>query len=154
MISKIRSYALSILTLLTLLTPTIVPAVAGASCSTTANNIASGANAATGSNSIGCGSSGVNNSSVGKAAKTIVTLFSVIVGAVSIIMIIYGGFRYITSGGDQKKIESAVASINMSLFGLIIMVAAAALTGIVSYLLFGSATAILSPKIIGPGSTH
>jgi len=39
----------------------------------------------------------------------------------------------------------------MSLIGLVVMVAAAAVTGVVSYLLFGSATAILSPSITGPG---
>ena len=62
------------------------------------------------------------------------------------------GFSYVTSAGDTKKIEAATAQINMSLIGLVVMVAAAAVTGIVSYLLFGSATAILSPKITGPGS--
>ena len=40
----------------------------------------------------------------------------------------------------------------MSLIGLVIMVGAAAITGIISYLLFGSATAILQPTITGPGN--
>ncbi len=66
--------------------------------------------------------------------------------------LIFAGFTYITSAGDQKKIEAAVTSINMSLIGLVVMVGAAALTGVISYVLFGSATAILSPKITGPGS--
>ena len=62
------------------------------------------------------------------------------------------GFSYISAGGDSKKIEAATYSINMSLLGLVVMVGAAAITGIVSYLLFGNATAILSPTITGPGS--
>ncbi len=66
--------------------------------------------------------------------------------------LMYAGFTYITSNGDQKKIEQAISSINMSLIGLIVMVAAAAITGVVSFLLFGSATAILQPSITGPGS--
>ncbi len=66
--------------------------------------------------------------------------------------LMFAGFTYITSNGDQKKIEQAISSINMSLLGLVVMVAAAAITGVVSYLLFGSATAILQPSITGPGS--
>lgn len=66
--------------------------------------------------------------------------------------LMFAGFTYITSAGDTKKIETALYSINMSLLGLVIMVGAAVITGVVSFLLFGSTTAILSPKIIGPGS--
>jgi hypothetical protein len=64
----------------------------------------------------------------------------------------FAGFTYITANGDAKKLQAAVTSINMSLLGLIIMVGAAAITGVVSFVLFGDATAILSPNIIGPGS--
>lgn len=66
--------------------------------------------------------------------------------------LMFAGFTYVTSNGDQKKIEQAISSINMSLIGLVIMVAGAAVTGVVSYLLFGSATYILQPSITGPGS--
>ena len=82
----------------------------------------------------------------------IVTLIFVAAGLYAFFNLMFAGFTYITSAGDTKKIETALYSINMSLLGLVVMVAAAAVTGIVSYILFGSATAILSPKIIGPGS--
>ena len=82
----------------------------------------------------------------------VVTIIFAGAGLFAFFNLLFAGFTYITSGGDQKKIEQAVTSINMSLFGLIIMVGAAAVTGIASYLLFGSATAILAPKITGPGS--
>src|ERR1017187_75103 len=98
MIKRIRSYTLAILTLLTFLTPALVPVVANAACSTTASSISQGVNDATGGTSSNCTSSNVSNNSVGGIARNIVTLFSVVVGAVSILMIIYGGFRYITSG--------------------------------------------------------
>lgn len=62
------------------------------------------------------------------------------------------GITYITAGGDKQKIENALYSINMSLIGLVILVAASIVTGIVSYLLYGSATAILQPSITGPGT--
>ena len=68
--------------------------------------------------------------------------------------LVFAGFTYITAGGDSKKLEGAVTAINMSLFGLIIMVGATALTGVISYVLFGDATLILKPRIFGPGSTQ
>jgi hypothetical protein len=125
MIKKIRSYALSVITLLTLLAPTLVPAIANAAgCSTTGNNVAQGVNeATTGSSSAGnlCSSTGVSNSNVGTAAREIVTLFSIIVGVVSIIMIIYGGFRYITSGGDSGRVGNAKNTLIYAVVGLVIV---------------------------------
>lgn len=82
----------------------------------------------------------------------IITVIFAAAGLFAFFNFMIAGFSYITAAGDSKKIESATQSINMSLIGLVVMVAAAALTGIVSYLLFGSATAILQPKITGPGS--
>lgn len=87
-----------------------------------------------------------------KFITNLVTLIFVGAGLYAFFNLMFAGFTYITSAGDQKKIEAALLSINNSLLGLIVMVSAAAITGIVSYLLFGSATAILSPKITGPGS--
>lgn len=82
----------------------------------------------------------------------VITVIFAAAGLFAFFNFMIAGFSYITAGGDTKKIESATASINMSLIGLVVMVAAAALTGIVSYLLFGSATAILQPTITGPGN--
>lgn len=84
--------------------------------------------------------------------SNVVTIIFAAAGLFAFFNFMIAGFSYITAGGDAKKIEAATASINMSLIGLVVMVGAAALTGIVSYLLFGSATAILSPSISGPGS--
>lgn len=82
----------------------------------------------------------------------IITVIFVAAGLYAFFNLMIAGFTYITSAGDAKKLEAALYSINMSLVGLVIMVGAAAITGVVSYVLFGSATAILSPQIIGPGS--
>lgn len=84
--------------------------------------------------------------------SNVITIVFAAAGLFAFFNLMIAGFSYITAGGDTKKIESATQSINMSLIGLIVMVGAAAITGIVSYLLFGSATAILSPSISGPGS--
>jgi hypothetical protein len=84
----------------------------------------------------------------------VVTIIFAAAGIFAFFNLMIAGFSYITAGGDQKKIEAATASINMSLLGLVIMVGAAAITAVVSYVLFGSATAILAPNITGPGSVR
>lgn len=50
-----------------------------------------------------------------------VNIFSVIVGIVAVIMIIYGGFKYITSGGDSGNITSAKNTIIYAIIGLVIV---------------------------------
>jgi cytochrome bd-type quinol oxidase subunit 2 len=45
-----------------------------------------------------------------------------IVGALSVIMLIYGGLRYIISGGDSKKVTDAKNTIMYAIIGLIIAV--------------------------------
>jgi TRAP-type C4-dicarboxylate transport system permease small subunit len=92
------------------------------------------------------------NTGLPQFITNIVTVIFAAAGLFAFFNLMFAGFTYITSNGDQKKLEQAISSINMSLMGLVVMVAAAAVTGIVSYLLFGSATAILSPSIKGPGS--
>jgi hypothetical protein len=82
----------------------------------------------------------------------VITIIFAAAGLFAFFNLMIAGFSYISAGGDSKKIEAATASINMSLLGLVVMVGAAAITGIISYLLFGSATAILAPSIKGPGS--
>lgn len=49
------------------------------------------------------------------------------VGIVSVIMLIYGGFRYIMSGGDSKKVTDAKNTILYAIIGLIIAVLAYAI---------------------------
>ncbi len=84
--------------------------------------------------------------------SNIITIVFVAAGIYAFINLMIAGFTYITAAGDTKKIETATQSINTTLIGLIVMVAAAAITGVISFVLFGSATAILSPTIKGPGS--
>jgi hypothetical protein len=43
------------------------------------------------------------------------------VGIIAVIMIVYGGFRYITSGGDATKVTSARNTILYAIIGLIIV---------------------------------
>jgi uncharacterized membrane protein len=51
----------------------------------------------------------------------IINIFSWIVGTVAVIMIIYGGFRYVTAGGDSGNISSAKNTILYAIVGLVIV---------------------------------
>src|SRR3989344_753455 len=53
--------------------------------------------------------------------NSIVNIISIIVGVIAVLMIIFGGFRYITSGGDAAKVTSAKNTILYGLIGLIIV---------------------------------
>ena len=43
-----------------------------------------------------------------------------IVGFISVIMLVYGGLRYILSGGDSKKVTDAKNTVLYAIIGLII----------------------------------
>lgn len=54
-----------------------------------------------------------------------------IVGIVSVIMLIWGGVRYILSGGDNKKVTDAKNTILYAIIGLIIAILAFAIVNFV-----------------------
>jgi hypothetical protein len=62
-----------------------------------------------------------------KVHSTLVTaidIFSFVVGFISVIMIIIGGLKYITSGGDSNGVNSAKNTILYAVVGLVIVLLA------------------------------
>lgn len=53
--------------------------------------------------------------------EKIINIFSIIVGVIAVIMIIVGGLKYITSGGDSGNVSSAKNTIIYALVGLVIV---------------------------------
>lgn len=53
--------------------------------------------------------------------STIINVFSMIVGAIAVIMIVWGGLRYIMAGGDSGKITAAKNTIIFAVIGLVIV---------------------------------
>ena len=53
--------------------------------------------------------------------KLVINILSIISAIAAVIMIIVGGLRYITSGGDSGKVASAKSSIIYAIIGLIIV---------------------------------
>ena len=86
-----------------------------------AGQVCSGANAAAGEGS-GC-NEGISGTETGiKAlARNIVNIFSIIIGVIAIIFILYGGFKYITSGGDSNNVSAAKNTIIYAIIGLVIV---------------------------------
>lgn len=52
---------------------------------------------------------------------TIVNFISIVVGLIAVIMLIFGGLKYITSGGDSGKAASARTAIVSAIIGLVIV---------------------------------
>ncbi len=59
--------------------------------------------------------------SVQNLIKRIINTLSVIVGAICVIMIIIGGFRYVTSAGESNSVSGAKNTILYAIVGLIIV---------------------------------
>ena len=53
------------------------------------------------------------------------------VGIISVIMLIYGGLRYIISGGDSKKVTDAKNTIMYAIIGLIVSILSFAIVNFV-----------------------
>ena len=51
---------------------------------------------------------------------TIVNVLLFLIGAISVIMLIYGGIRYTTSGGDSGAVTSAKNTIMYAIIGLVV----------------------------------
>jgi hypothetical protein len=60
--------------------------------------------------------------SVPNLIQDVISILSYIIGAVSVIMIIIGGFRYVVSAGDSGSITSAKNTIIYAIVGLVIAI--------------------------------
>lgn len=65
-------------------------------------------------------SGNANTPTVDSTLVSVINILSFIVGAVSVIMIIVGGFKYVTAGGDSNAVGSAKTTLIYALVGLIV----------------------------------
>ncbi len=69
-----------------------------------------------------CSSSNANAANnVTKLVKLTINIFSWIIGVVAVFAIIFGGFKYITSGGDSSGVTGAKNTILYAIIGLVIV---------------------------------
>jgi hypothetical protein len=64
---------------------------------------------------------GNRGSNLFTAVRLVTNILSIVVGLVAVIMIVIGGFKYITSSGDTGKTASAKGTIIYALIGLFIV---------------------------------
>ncbi len=87
-------------------------------------NLSCGANLRFDQPEEGCELDGSGNTAaqrVDEIVSQVINLLSLAVGVVAVIMIILGGFRYITSGGDTGNVTSAKNTILYAIVGLVVV---------------------------------
>jgi hypothetical protein len=100
-------------TLAVLLSFVAMPLVSVYASSAAANSVLDGADQAN-----------AEGPSVNNAIATGVNLLSMLAGLASVIMIIVGGYRFITSGGDASKAKTARSTVVYACIGLAIVATA------------------------------
>jgi len=83
-----------------------------------------------------CANQGSAENRVNEIIKLVINFFSFIVGVVAVIMVIIGGFKYITSGGESSNVAGAKNTILYAIIGLIIV----ALAQVIVRFVLGKAT--------------
>lgn len=117
MITKIKQLITVFALGFTLLVPVLAVGTAGAQIQ---ESLCSGANLGDAGTPGDC-TEDSGGTDINGIVNFIVDTFSWIVGIVSVIMIIFGGFRYITSGGDSSKVTNAKNTIIYAIIGLVIV---------------------------------
>ena len=117
-------------------TPTPVPAGGGGGAAAgapvnVADAVCGGASLNASATARVCPTSDTTDSTLNNVIKTVINLFSLLVGFISVVMIIFGGFKYITSGGDSGKITGAKNTILYALIGLVVVAVAQVIVRVV-----------------------
>jgi hypothetical protein len=77
-----------------------------------------------------CGNS-CGNASLTAIMANLTNALIFLVGAISVIMMVIGGLRYVTSNGDSKSVEGAKNTITYAVIGIIVAIAAYAIVNFV-----------------------
>lgn len=107
------------------------PATSTYAVDTTAGGIQGGANAAKGAGQTSCLFGTEGNCSGTPIFRIIVNVLLFIIGAISVIMLIIGGIRYVVSGGDSSAVTGAKNTILYAVIGIIVALLAFAIVNFV-----------------------
>lgn len=66
-----------------------------------------------------------------------INIFLAVVGIIAVAYLIYGGFMYITSGGNEETAEQAKKIIQNSIIGLVVIVLSFTIITVIVRALFG-----------------
>ncbi|MDB5163227.1 MAG: hypothetical protein JWO54_156 [Candidatus Saccharibacteria bacterium] len=107
-------FAAFVFALVALFSP-VAPTASAADCGTASEGIQAGINCAEGKDVPGTLFGGSDS-----IFTTIVNVLLFLIGAISVIMLIYGGIRYTTSGGNSANVTAAKNTIMYAIIGLIV----------------------------------
>ena len=110
---------------------------ASAVCNTSELSISSGADCAKG-NQQPTDLFGGDNS----IFRRVTNILLFLVGAISVIMLIIGGIRYVISGGDQNQVTSAKNTILYAIVGIVVAFLAYAAVNFVTQALLGAGSTV------------
>lgn len=79
---------------------------------------------------------------------TIVQFLLIIAVVLALMYLVYGGIRYITSGGDKAKVDAARSHITAAVVGLILAFAAYLIVNVVAYVFGVNITKLAIPKLV------
>ncbi len=128
LLGRVLAAVLVVASVSLVLEPTVL-----AACDTNNLSISSGADCARG-NQQPSDLFGGNNSIFGRVTNILLFL----VGAISVIMLIIGGIRYVISGGDQAQVTAAKNTILYAIVGIVVAFLAYAAVNFVTQALAGT----------------
>lgn len=83
--------------------------------------------------------------SLGQVVAVVIRGFLGLLGVIFIILIVLAGYNWMTAAGDEEKIKKATSTIRSAIIGLLIIIAAYAITYFVFQNLPGAGTGYTPP---------
>jgi ABC-type Fe3+ transport system permease subunit len=128
LVHKLKRSIAAIMMLALLLVPALPGGLVSAQIDEESKNAACEGLGAVGDN---CNQSNADDS-IESIVATVINILSWIVGVAAVIMILIGGFKYVTANGDSNSLSSAKNTILYAIIGLVI---AAVSQGLVQFVL-------------------
>ena len=120
MINKIINFVKTTAMVAVFLAPIASPAFVNAAADIN-SGLCAGANLSASSSTDCTTDASTANNKVDSIINTAINLFSLVVAIVAVIMIIVGGLKYITSGGDSGNVTGAKNTILYAVIGLVVV---------------------------------
>jgi hypothetical protein len=114
------------------LSPPVTPTASGGGASVASEEACKATQELSG---VDCSTLGDPDTVAGGFIGVLVNLLTWVVGMICVVMIIYGGFRYVTSGGDSDATKTAGKTIIYSAVGLAVVL----LSRVIVYFVFSKA---------------
>lgn len=125
MIKTIKKILTTMSLSLMVLVPTLAVTTASVHAQQIQEGLCNGANLSVQNVSSSGGTCDTSGADVGNKVddiiKLVINIFSLLVGVVAVIMIMVGGLKYVTSGGDSGNVTGAKNTILYAIIGLVVV---------------------------------